>query len=274
VKFDSKSQFFSCYVIHYTPLVERRQFLEKALSEIEVNWVTEKNVSVENYPWRNTNYVFGVSKRLIAADLGINARSLSRTRRRARFESYLYRYASLLGSNFEETTYGSLPRYKRLPQRILELNSMHLNALMLFLQENHEWALLLEDDAVFSQDGISQVQMISQEKRKGAVWINLNDGAGLKRTASEKRINKNGLFRVTPPTTRCASAYMFNRKYAKNMNDLIEVHGLPDWLPIDVIFQVANRKIKAESYWSEPAKFVQGSESGFYKSNFKSLRES
>jgi hypothetical protein len=274
VKADSRSQDFGCYVIHYTPLGERRQFLEKVLSGMNVDWITESEVIVESYPWRNSSRVFGISKRLIAADLGINARSLSRSRKRARYESYIYRFASLLGPRFKDTSFGSLPSIKQLPNKILEVNAMHVHALLLFLQEDYEWGLFLEDDSVFSKEGLEQVAIISKDRRRRATWINLNDGAELKRTTSEKLIDKYGLFRVKPPTTRCASAYMINRKYAERLKDLIMVHGLPNWLPIDVMFQVANRKMNVEAFWSDPAKFIQGSESGIYTSNLKSLRNS
>ena len=273
MKADSRSQDFGCYVIHYTPLGERRRFLEKVLGGMSVDWITESDVIVESYPWRKSSRVFGISKRLIAADLGINARSLSRSRKRAIYESYFYRFASLLGPRFKDTSFGSLPSMNRLPNRILEVNAMHVHALLLFLQADHEWGLFLEDDSVFSSEALQQVSIISQDKRKQAIWINLNDGAELKRTSSDKLTDKYGLFRVKPPTTRCASAYMINRKYAERLKDLIIVHGLPDWLPIDVMFQVANRRIGAEAYWSDPAKFIQGSESGIYSSNLKNLRE-
>jgi hypothetical protein len=269
---DSINQGFGCYVIHFSPLRERRSFLEKALSGVRTDWVTESDVIVESYPWRNSDRVFGVSRRMIASDLGINARSLSRSRRQATYESYVYRFASLFGKRFKKVSFGSLPNDARLPRNILELNVMHIHAVLLFIQDNKEWGLFLEDDSVFSQEGLKQVSVISKEKKLKPTWINLNDGAGLARTSSEKTVNEAGLFRVKPPATKCASAYVINREYALRLKDLIMVHGIPDWLPIDVLYQVANRKMHAESYWSEPIRFIQGSSSGIYKSSLESLR--
>ena len=269
---DATDQGFGCYVIHFSPLRERRSFLEKALTGIRTEWVTEWDVIVESYPWRNSNRVFGVSRRTIASDLGINARSLTRSRRQATYESYFYRYASLFGERFKKVTFGSLPNDARLPRNILELNVMHIHSVLLFIQDNKEWGLFLEDDSVFSEEGLGQVSVISREKKLKPTWINLNDGAGLTRTSSEKRVNEAGLFRVKPPATRCASAYVINREYALRLKDLIMVHGIPDWLPIDVLYQIANRKMHAESYWSEPIRFIQGSSSGIYKSSLESIR--
>ena len=269
---DSANQSFGCYVIHYSPLHARRSFLEKALRGVQSSWVTEADVIMDRFPWKNSNRVFGVSRRIIASDLGINSRSLSRSRRRATYESYIYRFASLFGKRFKKITYGSLPNDARLPQNILELNVMHLHSVLLFIQEKKEWGLFLEDDSLFSQEGLKQVSLISNEKKLKPIWINLNDGAGLIRTSSEKRINEAGLFRVKPPTTRCASAYMINREYALRFKHLIMTHGIPDWLPIDILYQVANRKLHVESYWSDSIRFIQGSSSGIYASSLESLR--
>lgn len=143
---------------------------------------------------------------------------------------------------------------------------MHVYALFLFLQSDCEWGLFLEDDAIPEQDFFIKLEKIAKLKRKKPIWINLNSGAGLVRTSSDPQPDKYGLFRVIPANTRCATAYMINRAYAVRLKDLILVHGLADWLPIDLFYQVANRKLRAKSFWIEPPVVVQGSESGRYDS--------
>ncbi len=39
---DSTNQGFGCYVIHFSPLRERRSFLEKALIGVRTDWVTRR----------------------------------------------------------------------------------------------------------------------------------------------------------------------------------------------------------------------------------------
>lgn len=260
------------YVIHYSPLTDRRTYLESQLSSIEPEWITEEDVVPESLPWRHNERVLGVSKRQIAADLGVNARSISSTRRQARLEGCYLRYLSFLGGRFHSHTFGSLPRFKRLPKQILELNAMHIYALFLFLQSGKEWGLVFEDDAVLKPSFFEKLEEISKLRYTRPVWINLNDGADLVRTESDPIPDQNGLFRVKPPTTRCATTYLINRNYVLRLKDLILVHGLPDWLPIDVFYQVANRKLRALSFWSEPSIVIQGSESGKYKSNLGRYR--
>jgi hypothetical protein len=67
---------------------------------------------------------------------------------------------------------------------------------------------------------------------------------------------------------------MVTRDLAINMDKIIDEYGLPDWLPIDLIYQALLRKTKATSYWQEPAQVIQGSEDGSYKSTFDVIRKS
>ena len=263
----------SAYVMHYSPLSERRENLESKIASLSPEWVTEEDVILESLPWRHKQKVLGVAQRNIAADLGVNSRSLSRSRKRARVESFYLRYMSFLGKKYQIHSLGSLPSFEKLPREILELNAMHIYALFLFLQSGKEWGLFFEDDALIEQDFFNKVEGIGDLRFSKPVWINLNGGAGLVRTSSDPAPDEHGLFKVIPPNTRCATAYMINREYVERLKDLILVHGLPDWLPIDVLFQVANRKLRAKSFWSDPPVVTQGSESGFYKSNLTKIRE-
>ena len=266
------TQGFACYIIHFSPLESRRRYLEDSLKDLEKVWITERDVELLAFRWMKSEIVFGVRSHLIAADLGINSRSLSRSRRRARFESYIFRFAHLIGPRFSHITFGSLPRVSPLPGAILELNLMHIKALMDFSQSEYEWGLFLEDDSLIGEGALSQVKGIVSQNYSKPVWINLSDGAGLGRTKSDKQSDPNGLFRVKPPTTRCASTYLINREYALRFERLMAKHGLPEWLPIDVIYQIKNKKMKAHSYWSDPIRFSQGSSSGVYKSNLNIFR--
>ena len=266
------TQGFACYIIHFSPLESRRKYLEDSLKDLEKVWVTEKDVELQGIEWIKSKTVFGVRSHLIAADLGINTRSLSRSRRKARFESHIFRFAHLIGPRYSHITYGSLPNVRSLPSAILEVNLMHIKALKKFSESGCEWGLFLEDDSVLGEGALSQVKGIVSQNFSKPAWINLGGGAGLERTKSDKQVDGNGLFRVKPPTTRCASTYLINREYALKFESLMADYGLPEWLPIDIIYQIANRRMKARSYWSDPIRFFQGSSSGVYESNLNILR--
>jgi hypothetical protein len=134
--------------------------------------------------------------------------------------------------------------------------------------------LILEDDAVPIEGAFNLIKDLARNINSSNTWINLNSGAGLVRTKSEGEPDKYGLFKVKPASTRCAVAYMVTRDLAIKMNKIIDEYGLPDWLPIDLIYQALLRKTKATSYWQEPAQVIQGSEDGSYKSTFDVIRKS
>ena len=269
----------SVYVIHYTPLKNRRNYLEQNMTKFfNLQFVTEKDIRV--YRYSTTESVFGISKKLIGMDQGINSRSLVYSRRKAKVQGYLYYLLSYVGpinKRYPELTTGSLNAVKKLPKSALEVQAMHFRALELGVSDNSDWIFIIEDDAVLNYEEktiYNIINKITQEIKYKKVWIDLNDGANLKRTKSEKKIDGNNLFRVRPPTTRCAVAYLITRNLAKEILNLIEVYGSPEWMYIDNLYQVATRKLKAKSFWQDPPIFSQGSDSGKYESGFESQRKS
>jgi GR25 family glycosyltransferase involved in LPS biosynthesis len=149
---------------------------------------------------------------------------------------------------------------------------MHITAIKKGIVANSTWILVLEDDAVPSEGAFDQIGDLVKGIKPVNTWVNLNSGAGLLRTKSDKKPDRYGLFEVKPASTRCAVAYLITRDLAIKMVELIDQHGVPNWLPIDFIYQALLRKSKAKAYWQDPPLFIQGSEDGSYKSTFEILR--
>jgi len=270
----------SAFVIHYTPLIDRKTYLERhLLSNFELIWVTEKEINLNKYKYTLESNVFGVSRKLIGLDQGINSRSLVESRRKARIQGYIYFLLSFIkpiSIKYPNLTTGSLNKVLKLERSALEVQAMHFHALELGVESGDSWILILEDDALLNTDVKSAQTIIEQIKsdyKPNKTWIDLNLGAGLTRTKTDKKIDRNNLFKVRPPTTRCAVAYLISRDLAIEILSLLKVHGVPAWLYIDNLYQVAIRRLKARSYWQTPEIFVQGSENGSYSSNFENLRQ-
>ena len=265
---------FVTYIIHYTPLRERRKFLEGAVETLlQVNWITEREVIPGNLRHNLNPKVFSISPSRIALDLGTNSRSIIKSRKKAFREGVLLQMLSFLPFFPDEFGFGSLPDISKLSTAILELNEMHVAALRRASSSNYQWVLVLEDDAIPQENWLSRVlEIVESDWPNKPIWINLNSGASLTITSSDKKFEGLDLFRVKPPTTRCSTAYLVNMAYIKGFIKLVDSYGLPAWLPIDVIFQVANRKLRSKSYWAEPEVFTQGSESGQYLSNLAKER--
>jgi hypothetical protein len=204
-------------------------------------------------------------------DLGINSRSLKFSRRRARLQGLLLLIRSKF-SGRKSLINGSLPKKEPLGVAQIEIQRMHLTALSRGLERDLNWILILEDDAVPVEGAFDEINKLLTNFSAKNTWINLNSGAGLKRTSSEKKLNTLGLFRVKPASTRCAVAYLVSKDLAKKIVESALKDGIPDWLPIDFYYQVLLRKFKSKSYWTDPAIFEQGSENGRYLSNLERFR--
>ena len=265
---------FQTYVIHFSPLEERRKFLESNLdSSLSVEWITESNFVPGIVHYNLNPNVFSVSPARISMDVRNNGRSMTVSRKRALIEGVLLYLLSSI-PKFRNFRFSSLPDVSELPAAILELGEMHVSALRKALLEECPWALVLEDDAIPKANWVSRVsQIVESEWPKQPIWINLNSGADLQPTASDKKHDKLDLFQIKPPATRCSTAYLVNKEYISCFIELVNLYGLPAWLPMDYIFQVANRKLRAKSFWAEPEVFTQGSETGHYLSNLSNKRD-
>lgn len=264
----------SIYIVHYSKLLDRKTFLDKMINEnnITVEWVTENNFNSVKKSVINSKKVLGISEKKLGMDLGINSRSLVFTRRKARIQGHILFFRSFIGKRNNLYTTGSLPPKITMPISCLEVQYMHITALKKGIKSKCKWILILEDDAVPIEGAFRLVKDLARNMNSRNTWINLNSGAGLIRTKSDEEPDSYGLFKVKPASTRCAVAYLISRDLAISMNKVIDKHGLPDWLNIDLIYQALLRKTKATSYWQEPPRFIQGSEDGNYKSSFDEIR--
>ena len=263
------------YVVHYTKLVDRRNSILKIFSKsnFKVEWVTEKNFLKINQTYSDRKTVYGVTKSLIGMDLGVNSRSLVFSRRRARFQGWILLLRSKIEYN-KSLIRGSLPSGAPLSSAWLEVQQMHISALKKGIQSKDDWIIILEDDAIVLNSFQESIQWVNQTfKPTERIWLNLNSGADLRSTSSDPAPDLKGFYRVKPASTRCAVGYVVSKKLAFEMIQLIEKEGLPNWLPIDLIFQVLLRALKAKSFWQDPPSIVQGSESGRFQSGFEEKRK-
>ena len=268
------SQNYSVFIVHYTKLENRKAHLSAYFEKCNVQseWITEKNYdSFKTAPISEKN-IMGISPKMLGMDLGINSRSLTFSRRKARFQGYVLFLRSFISHKNNLLTTGSLPIKKSLPVPQLEVQRMHMTALKRGIETNSKWILILEDDAIPTEGAFELVNKIIENIKPTNTWVNLNSGAGLKRTKSDPTPNSFGLFQVSPAATRCVTACLISRDLGIKILELVDKHGLPEWLPIDFILQAALRKTKARAFWQEPVSFLQGSEEGHYKSSLEGKR--
>jgi hypothetical protein len=264
----------SIFIIHYSKLIDRKNYLDKIIidNNISVEWITEKDYHPFKITLINEINIVGISPKMLGMDLGVNSRSLVFSRRKARFQGYVLFLRSFISHKNNLLTTGSLPIKKSLPEPQLEVQRMHMTALKRGIATKSKWILILEDDAIPTKGAFELVNKIIENIKPTNTWVNLNSGAGLKRTKSDPIPDSFGLFQVSPAATRCVTACLISRDLAIKILELVDKHGLPEWLPIDFILQAALRKTKARAFWQEPVSFLQGSEEGHYKSSLEGKR--
>lgn len=261
-------------VVHCTEFTERRSYLENRFREISLIpdfWSTEKEVNLQSWASTEKNAVLGRSFASAGFDLGISARSLEFSRRRAYLQGVLL-FLRFLISGKDSLIMGSLPsRDMKLRVKDLEVQRMHLNAIKRGIESSKDWILILEDDSRFDSNAFKIVnEIVKRYNSKLRIWMSLNSGAGLSKTTSDRDESHFGLYRVNPPAVRCSSGYLISSALAKQLMILINEYGMPEWIPIDYVFHLSLRKIGGvRSYWQDPPLFSQGSETGEYSSGLR-----
>ena len=258
------------FIIHYTPLRNRREFLERNLPEIPaINWLTEDLAEIMPLEFSDSRKVFGVSPRLIGMDLGINSRSLTRSRRIAKLEGYQLLIASYLHERGESLVASQIQARTQLPKGILDNLKQHALAIYKGAKSKKPYILILEDDASPSKNTWLQMEEylnLSDHKRLLAF---LGSGADLTRTSSDRSIDKFGLFSTGTYCSRTAVATLYSRDVLERAQQLISKYGTPDWMPIDYVIQALARKMRIKTIWQDPPWFEQGSETGLFKSSLR-----
>jgi glycosyl transferase family 25 len=134
----------------------------------------------------------------------------------------------------------------------------HFEVYEKILNENIQYALIIEDDAIFLDNFLDNLKNILYELPDIFDMCFISECCNLH---PKNIIPGQSLYKKE--TSRCVSSYIVNRK---NLNYVIS--SLPFQYPIDWHINMINKNGQLNLYWSEPCLFKQGSES-VYKSNLR-----
>ena len=113
-----------------------------------VHWITEESVEFIPLKISDAREILGISPRLIGMDLGINSRSLTRSRQKAKLEGYQLLLASYIDKRRENLVASQIQNRTRLQRGILENLQQHIHAMGRGATSDKPFILILEDDAV------------------------------------------------------------------------------------------------------------------------------
>lgn len=261
----------SLQIVHFSKLANRRSMLKRQIpEELNANWITEEITKDSHYSFMSMKDPFGVSKRLIGMDLGVNSRSMNRSRRKAQFEGWALFLASFFDGRKESLVAGDLVNSHPVKINIKENLLQHIECLEQIAASQRNFGLVLEDDALPSNSTFNEIQdLLLNHAPKSNFVLFCGSGAGLTRTISDRDTLPYGIYGTRGYYTRTAVATIYSKDVVIKLLDLFKSSPLPDWMPIDYLVQVGLRKLKCKSYWQDPPWFIQGSESGAYQSSLR-----
>jgi len=258
------------YIIHYTQLRDRRNFLESKVPNLSaINWVTEDSVEIDSAKFSDDRKIFGLSPRFIGMDLGINSRSLTRSRKKAKFEGYQLLLASFVHERKEDLVASQIQNRARLKPGILDNLKQHLHAIHEGSTSSKPFVLILEDDAVPNEYAWNEIEKYLNSSSQNRLFAFVGSGANLTRTSSDRHIDSFGFFSTGTYCSRTAVATLYSRDVLVLAQSLVSRYGVPDWMPIDYLIQALARRMRIKTIWQEPPWFEQGSESGLFKSSLR-----
>lgn len=198
------------YVCHYTKLIERVPILNNELSKysLEVDWVTE-------YDKEDIN-IEDIKSKMINIDKPLGL--------------------------------GGIHEHRNLRLSELSLILKHNYAFEDIVKNNYKYALILEDDVVFSDDFINRFnyQMSDFDTDFDLIWIG---------TCCDLKASNviSGKYLYNHPGSRCTHAYIISNKCAIKMIEFLKINNYP----MDFAFNRAIMELGFNNYWMEPALIFQ-----------------
>jgi glycosyl transferase family 25 len=145
----------------------------------------------------------------------------------------------------------------------------HILALEKVANQDGEYALILEDDAIpIEKNFFNEVESLIQKAPDD--WDSIFIGAGCGLDFMNQKLKDSYLIndkfaKVPHPSTNCAEAYLIKKESAKKIYDsIIPFQLVSDW---ELAYQFY--KLNMNVYWSIPPLFYQGSKSGEYESELR-----
>ncbi len=263
-------------VIHYSPLKDRRKFLEKELPrDLDAHWITEGTITEEPiFKLTFNRSSLGIPLIDVASGFRHNSFTQKYSRRISGWITHSLKFCSKYIKRAESSLLGALPPQIDSHTKFQELKLMHFTALHKGVLSGKDWIVVLEDDAVLTEKFRDSLNFLQTLNTKDTHWINFNDGKGpnLFKTKSDPKGDALGFYKLSIGSTRCGVAYAVNVKYAIQILGKLKTYGVPDWIPIDLIFDAILKDSNASCYWQDPASVLQGSSNGVYQSNYQTLR--
>lgn len=227
------------FICHYTPLKERKTYLENILPKLgftDIEWVTEQ--SILNYDFSK---VYDPSPEALAV------------RNKTTFSRF------------------GIKSQRPLSKAEIEITLQHYECYHRILEQKLPKAVIFEDDVVFKKKFSVHFNRFLNELPTS--WDIFYFGSGCGNHGAPLGLSniilnilgKKHVFKNKECRSRFTDSYVISAQAA----DTILAHCFPFHLPIDRELNYLQSAFNMSIYWSEPTLSYQGSKYGAYKSNLK-----
>lgn len=227
------------FVIHYTPLADRRAHLERQLATHRIpgaEWITEKDIA---------HY-----------DLA------------AVYDSSAERFQRRMKTPFGALKYGE---YRPLKRNEIEVTVQHIEAYRRILARRIPHAVILEDDVVLEGGFLSRLGRYARQLPDDYDVLYFGEGRGFLHVERSVRdrllgvLRRRNVFRRENYQSRYADSYLISQGAVARIVPELSTFQFPiDW-EMNYLQTILRMKV----YWAEPTLSHQGSATGKFKSGLR-----
>ena len=141
----------------------------------------------------------------------------------------------------------------------------HIECFKKIVEENHDFALILEDDAIFDNIFFKTLKNYLTHLPTNWDMLFIGDGCGFHVPQEYlDKYKKCNIFRAH--ATRCTDSYLITQSCAKRILEIVNSETFLCNLPIDLWFNLIMSSENIKVFWAEPTIVTQGSENGEFNS--------
>ena len=251
------------FVIHYTPLKERKKHIKKLFNELEIKPKFITKYDRENLLEFSNTYNFSEERwnqQLYEIKDILLKNSFCKSTKikdkfnlsaKNRFNYFFYKFI--------------LPKWmkaRKLKLSEISLTLKHYSALKK-IEKFNEPALIVEDDVVLKSDSLDYLKQSFKLCSEKFDYVDLGGGCDLPIYGDDRLIqNTNKFISLAVPRSRTTAAYMITPAAAKEL----AIGIFPITMPIDWQYQYVFKKMDFKVSWSYPSGFIHGSQKCFASS--------
>ena len=219
------------FVVHYLPLEERKTRLTESLKKVgitDIEWVEceiEEDKLAEYYQPNQ--------------------------------QQWYQKLMPLSYSHHEE--------FRELKKSELSIAAKHLKVYEDILQNKHKTSLVLEDDVVFEEDLVQQIESYLKKTPTDWDFVFIGSGCNL-RIPQDRREPEKVAYHKDHPATKCLDSYLVTYSAVQKFYNTLKPITLP--MDFEMNYHLLVNDLKC--YWWEPPLIRQGSQCGLYDSEIGS----